>query len=156
MAAGDETEIELTPFYDIAVLSRAVTALLAEAMTGSALEPLEYAVASAVATGRAVTASALADDFAVPLTTVSAWLTRMDGRGLLTRERDPRDRRRQRISLTPTGERALEAARTDFGRAYLVFLDRAPLDAAAMRTTLGGMIEAARSARATLRDVAGW
>lgn len=144
-------EMQLTPFYDVAVLSRAVSALLTDAMADSPLNPLEYAVASAVASGRAVTASRLAEDFAVPLTTVTEWLTRMDERGLLSRERDPQDRRRQRLSLTADGMAGFAAAQAHFARAYLAFLDRAPMDVDRMRSVLTGMIEAARTARTDLR-----
>lgn len=144
-------EMQLTPFYDVAVLSRAVSALLADAMADSPLNPLEYAVASAVASGRAVTASRLAEDFAVPLTTVTEWLTRMDERGLLSRERDPQDRRRQRLSLTVDGMAGFAAAQAHFASAYLAFLDRAPMEVDRMRSVLTGMIEAARTARTDLR-----
>lgn len=142
---------QLTPLFHITVLHRATTALLAEAMRESPWSPGDYAIGCAIEDQAGIGASDLAHQFSVPLTTVTEWLNRLRDRGLIRRERDPSDGRRQQLALTDEGVRTLAEARVHFGRGYTRWMDHLATSPELASEQLTTMASAAQEALAELR-----
>lgn len=132
------------------VLDRAVGALLAEAMRDSPLNAHDYGVASAISDQPGVSASQLAEQFSVPLTTLAEWVGRLATLGVVRRERDPRDGRRHQLWITQEGESVMSAAQDAFGRGYLAFVDHLPLSPCEASAQLEVMTTACRHALESL------
>lgn len=75
-----------------------------------ALTPLQQLVLRVLAVEKSLTASQLAGFVSLSPAALSGVLERLEGRGLLSRRRDPQDRRRQWLHLEPAGQQALEEA----------------------------------------------
>ncbi len=89
--------------FDTWLVSRAVHALIDEAVKASGLDADEFAVYSVLASGDAVTPSDLAQWMAAPPTTVSSYVKRFEKRGHVIRAPNPEDGRSYRLQLTDTG-----------------------------------------------------
>jgi DNA-binding MarR family transcriptional regulator len=76
----------------------------------------EYVALSHLGRGAAGSQLAMAEAIGYDKTRLIALLEGLEGRGLVRREPDPRDRRARVVRLTPAGTRALRAARTDIRR----------------------------------------
>jgi MarR family transcriptional regulator for hemolysin len=70
-----------------------------------------WLVLVALKRGRPETQAQLAGAVGVEAATLTHHLNRMEGAGLLTRARDPENRRVHRVELTPAGEAAFERLR---------------------------------------------
>lgn len=68
-----------------------------------ALRPVEYTMLMLVGGNTQVSPTRLARALAVTLPNIKMWLDRMEGRGLVRRERSERDRRIQHVTLTEAG-----------------------------------------------------
>ncbi len=132
------------------VLDRAVGALLAQAMRDSPLNAHDYGVASAISDQPGISASQLAEQFSVPLTTLAEWVGRLATLGVVRRERDPRDGRRHQLWITQEGQTTMAEAEGAFGRGYLAFLDHLPVSAREATAQLEAMTTACRQALASL------
>lgn len=135
-----------TPLLHVMLLDRAVSALLAEALRDAPLRAHDYGIVSAIQEQPGVSASALAEQFSVPLTTVAEWLSRLTELGILRRERDPADRRRQQLWLTEAGHATMAQTREAFGRGYLSFVDHLPVPPEEASAQLEAMTQACRAA----------
>ncbi|HET9022241.1 MAG TPA: MarR family transcriptional regulator [Ornithinibacter sp.] len=96
----------LNVLLDAWSVDRAIGDLLTRAISPSGLTADEFAVYSLLARQGPLTPSQLAEQMAAPPTTVSSYVTRFEARGHITRERNPRDGRSYRISLTSEGRRS--------------------------------------------------
>ena len=96
--------------FDVWLVSRAVHALIDDAIRPSGLDADEFAIYSVLASGTAMTPSELADWMAAPPTTVSSYVKRFERRGHVRRVPNPEDRRSYRVELTATGREAHYAA----------------------------------------------
>ncbi len=96
--------------FDVWLVSRAVHALIDDAIGPSGLDADEFAIYSVLAGGTAVTPSELADWMAAPPTTVSSYIKRFERRGHVRRVPNPEDRRSYIVELTTTGRAAHHAA----------------------------------------------
>lgn len=96
--------------FDVWLASRAVHALIDDAIGPSGLDADEFAIYSVLASGTAMTPSQLADWMAAPPTTVSSYIKRFEQRGHVKRVPSPEDRRSYRVELTRTGREAHHAA----------------------------------------------
>ena len=103
--------------FDVWLVSRAVHALIDDAIGPSGLDADEFAIYSVLASGTAMTPSELADWMAAPPTTVSSYVKRFERRGHVRRVPNPEDRRSYRLELTATGREAHHAAGALFRRA---------------------------------------
>lgn len=148
--APDEHEFAPTPLLHAMVLDRAVGALLAEAMRASPMNAHDYGVASAILDQPGVSASQLAEQFSVPLTTLAEWVARLTGLGVVRRERDPRDGRRHQLWITQEGQSTMAAAQDAFGRGYLAFLEHLPVSPHEATAQLEVMTTACRHALESL------
>ncbi|MDN5724893.1 MAG: hypothetical protein L0G99_03025 [Propionibacteriales bacterium] len=152
---ADKRRWEPTPFLDAFVLDRAMARLLTRAFADAPINPVDYALYSSIAlfSSRAeenssdaedndVTATQLANDLKVPLTTMTDWIAGPVRRGHVVRRRSDRDGRAWALSLTPAGSEALAGGRTAFGRAYEAFLQHTTVDPDELSTTLTAMAHA--------------
>lgn len=139
-----------TPLWHALVLDRAVAALLSVAMRDSPLNAHDYGVASAIMDDPGITASQLADQFSVPLTTLAEWVGRLISLRVVRRERDPQDRRRHQLWVTQEGQAIMAAAHDAFGRGYLAFLEHLPVPPSEASAHLETMTLACRQALESL------
>lgn len=141
-----------TPLLHSLLLDRAVGALLTEAMRESPLKAHDYGVASAIQDQPGISSSQLAEQFSVPLTTLAEWVGRLASHGVVRRERDPQDGRRQALWITEEGQTTMAKAHDAFGRGYLAFLDHLPLPPEQASAQLEIMTTACRDALDALRE----
>ena len=96
--------------FEVWLVARATTALLDAALAPAGLTADEFALYSALHHAGTLTPSALAQLLAVPPTTVSSYVRRLEQRGDLARATNPADRRSALLRLTPRGEAAYRTA----------------------------------------------
>jgi DNA-binding MarR family transcriptional regulator len=95
-------------------------------------ETYDYGVLAMLAEGSRVTQAHIADALRLDPSRLVALLDSLEDRRLITRQRDPDDRRRHVVSITTKGERELAQLRDIVAEFEDEFL--APLDAEARRT----------------------
>ena len=110
-----------------AVKDRAV-----EALEPTGLTPHHHAVLSLVDEGACAAQGAIADALGYDRSQLVGLLDELEERGLVERRRDPVDRRRHRVQVTPAGKEALVELRALAKRVDRDFL--VPLDAEERRT----------------------
>jgi len=89
------------------------------------LRPVEYSILVLLAANRDVSQNQLAHSLGVAAPNMTAVLHKLEGRGLVERQRSETDRRRQNIVLTSEGKRVLRravAASEDMDKAWLARL----------------------------------
>jgi DNA-binding MarR family transcriptional regulator len=92
--------------FDVWLVSRAVHALVDDAIRPAGLDADEYAIYSVLASGDPMTPTELARWMAAPPTTVSSFIKRFEKRGHLIRVTNPEDGRSHRVQLTAEGQQA--------------------------------------------------
>jgi DNA-binding MarR family transcriptional regulator len=105
-------------------------------------ELYDYSVLALLAEGDRKTQSTIADTLAVDPSRIVSLLDSLERRDLVARQRDPRDRRRHVVSITPTGKRRLVQLRSLVGGLEDEFF--APLDDAKRKTLHDLLVELAR------------
>ncbi len=120
-------------------------------MLDAELRPDEYAAYSVVFEVQPITLTEMADQLAMPLTTVAEYVQAMAERGHLRKRPDPDDQRARLLTLTPAGIRAHRQASRSFERAHRALLrELAPLDEDAARDVLQQLAGSADRARRSL------
>ena len=99
----------------------------AEAFEPTGLAPYHYAVLALLEEEPRETQAMIADALGYDRSHLVGLLDELESRGLIERKRDPDDRRRHLVSLTPEGKRTLEELRAIAKRIEDEFF--APLDA---------------------------
>ncbi|GAB3029025.1 MarR family winged helix-turn-helix transcriptional regulator [Parafrigoribacterium mesophilum] len=98
---------EVTLLYLIKQLELAVRSHLDEAVRDAGLTALQYTALTVLERHPELTSAQLARNSFVRAQTMAQMITVLDGRGLITRERDPNSHRQYLLSLTPEGHRVL-------------------------------------------------
>ena len=129
--------------FDVWLVSRAVHALIDEAIRPSGLLADEFAIYSVLVSDAAMTPSELAEWMAAPPTTVSSHIKRFERRGHVRRGPHPDDRRSYRLELTAAGREAHQTA----GALFRPALDR-------VDELLGERAEETRQSLLQLRRIA--
>ena len=106
--------------FDVWLVSRATSGLLDAALASSGLTADEFGIYSVLTSADTLTPTELARWMSAPPTTISSYVKRLEGRGHLSRDRNPGDGRSYLLRLTPAGRRAHQAA----GAAFLPVLQR--------------------------------
>jgi DNA-binding MarR family transcriptional regulator len=105
--------------FDVWLVSRATFAVLDAALAPSGLTADEFAIYSVLTTTDSMTPSELARWMSAPLTSMSSYIKRFEGRGHIARVANPDDGRSYRLQLTRAGRAAHRAA----GKLFLPVLD---------------------------------
>lgn len=142
----------LSPLYYLHLAGRQVQQLLAEAMTGSPLDPAEFALYSLIFESGQATATQLAHEAGVPLTTMLDSLRGLQQRGHLQRRPDPRDRRATLVALTMDGLAVHRAAGRHFEQADAVLRRHLQVDPTDLAESLAALANAAGAAAKTMAD----
>src|SRR5215475_5060807 len=109
LSAREIDEHAVDVLFMVWLTARATADLLDAVLEPAGLTGDEYAIYSVLAAGPSITPTELARWMAAPLTTVSSYVKRLQGRGHVTREPNPQDRRSYQIHLTTAGRRAHRA-----------------------------------------------
>jgi DNA-binding MarR family transcriptional regulator len=133
--------------FDIWLVSRATEALLDEALASAGLTADEFALHSALHHAAPVTPSRLAELLALPPTTVSTHVRRLERRGALERLPNPDDGRSAFLRLTPAGEATYQRARTLFLPVHARIATSLGAAAADVQASLATLDRAVRQAR---------
>jgi DNA-binding MarR family transcriptional regulator len=99
-----------TLLFDVWVVANSTRALLDRALRPSGLSAEEFALYSAIRRDGGITPTDLASLLALPPTTVSSVVARLERRGHVRRDRHPGDGRSYRLRLTAAGQAAHAAA----------------------------------------------
>ena len=130
--AGPSRELlSSTPFL-LKRLAWAVKERAYEALESTGLNPQHHAVLSLLEEGARETQATIADALGYDRGHLVGVLDELEKKGYVERRRDPGDRRRHLVSLTPTGREALAEMRAIAKGVEREFL--APLDANERRT----------------------
>ena len=84
---------------------------------------VEFTLLHLIKENKSVTPTRLARALAISLPAITAWITKLEQRGLIERERSSTDRRSQQVAVTPAGESLVADALQD-----LLEEERATLD----------------------------
>jgi DNA-binding MarR family transcriptional regulator len=111
LARLEEGELGGVIGYQVAQAAVATVATFLRAGGETAqLRPVEFTILVLVKNNPGVTASRLARALAVSAPNITAWLNRLQKRGFVHRELDSRDKRHQRLRVTPAGGAAADTA----------------------------------------------
>lgn len=129
---GPSRELLLSTVFLLKRMGLTIKSRSHEAFEETRLTPQHYAVLSLLDEGAREAQGTIADALGYDRSQLVGLLDDLERDGLLERKRDPGDRRRHLVSLTPAGEEALSSMRAIMRRVEKEFL--APLDADERRT----------------------
>ena len=135
VAAGPSRELLLSTPFLLKRLGWAVKEQAHRAFEATGLTPQHHAVLSLLDEGARETQATIADSLGYDRSQLVGLLDELETKGFVDRRRDPGDRRRHLVSLTPKGRDALGELRAIAKRVEKDFL--APLDAEERRTLHG-------------------
>jgi MarR family transcriptional regulator, lower aerobic nicotinate degradation pathway regulator len=129
---GPSRELLLSTPFLLKRLGTAIKDRSIEAFEASKLNGQHYAVLSVLDESARETQATIADALGYDRSHLVGLLDELEGKSLVERRRDPDDRRRHLVSLTPAGKKSLGRLRAIAKQLEEEFL--APLDAAERRT----------------------
>ena len=132
---GPSRELLHSTTYLLKRLGFAVKERSYEAFDAIGAGPQQHAVLSLLEEGARETQGTIADALGYDRSQLVGLLDELEERGFVERRRDPDDRRRHLVNLTPDGKRALAEMRTASKRVEKEFLE--PLDADERRQLQG-------------------
>ena len=94
---------DVSLLFDLFVVSQRVRRVLADGMAGSGMRPDEYAVYSLLFMEGPITATEMAQQLGLPLSTLLDYLKAIDAAGHLERDRHPDDGRAVQVALNSKG-----------------------------------------------------
>jgi DNA-binding MarR family transcriptional regulator len=125
-------ELLASPTFLLKQLGWAMKEQKLAAFEASGLNPLHFAVLALLDEGARETQATIADALGYDRSYLVGLLDELEERALIERRRDPDDRRRHLVKLTPAGKETLTKLRAVLRRFEKQFL--APLDAAERET----------------------
>ncbi len=131
-SAGPPQELLLSSAFLLKRLGWMIKERSYDALQATGLTPQHHAVLSLLDEGTRETQGDIADALGYDRSHLVGLLDELEEQGFVERRRDPGDRRRQLVSLTPTGKDALGRLRAIAKRVEKEFL--APLDTDERRT----------------------
>jgi DNA-binding MarR family transcriptional regulator len=132
--------------FDLFVAAQRVRRVLAEGMAKSGLRPDEYAVYSLLFEHGPLTATDMADQLGMPLTTVLDYLKAMTAAGHLDRTPDPSDGRALQLRLSRGGVAAQKRAHDHWNVVRVRLESELPIPIGQVRRALQALDEAAINA----------
>jgi DNA-binding MarR family transcriptional regulator len=132
LSTGVSKELRSSTAFLLKRLGFAVKERAQDAFEPTGLTPYHHAVLSLLDEGMCAAQWMIADRLAYDRSQLVGLLDDLEERGLVQRKRDPSDRRRHLVSLTPAGKEALVELRAITKGVEKEFL--APLDAEERRT----------------------
>jgi DNA-binding MarR family transcriptional regulator len=135
-------ELVANPAFLLARLGFSFKARAVEAVEGAGSSLYDYSVLAVLAEESRETQATLADALGLDRSQLVGILDRLEERGLVERRRDPNDRRRHLVSLTPDGRKELGRLRAIVGRVREELL--APLTADEQETLHSLLFQLAR------------
>jgi len=140
--------------FDLFVAAQRVRRVLAEGMAKSGLRPDEYAVYSLLFEHGPLTATDMADQLGMPLTTVLDYLKAMTAAGHLDRTPDPSDGRALQLRLSRGGVAAQKRAHDHWNVVRVRLEGGLPIPIGQVRRALQALDEAAIKASGELLSAA--
>jgi MarR family transcriptional regulator, lower aerobic nicotinate degradation pathway regulator len=137
-SAGAPKELLASSTFLIKRLGFAAKERSFEAFEGTGLQPFHFAVLALLEEDPRETQAAIADALGYDRSHVVRLLDELEERELVMRKRDPDDRRRHVVKMTPAGRKTLDRLRTLVNEQEEAFL--APLNAA-QRATLHELLQ---------------
>ena len=114
----DEGELHDLLGYQLAQAAIMTSAsFLREVGKPLALGQVELTILHLINKNTLVTASKLARALAISMPAITAWISRLEKRGLLSRQQNPKDRRSQHFCVTPDGHALVSSAITSLLKA---------------------------------------
>ena len=141
LGAGPSKELLLSTIFLLKRLGYAVKDQAVAAFESTGLSPQHHGVLSLLDEGVPETQGTIADALGYDRSHLVGLLDELEERGLVERRRDPGDRRRHLVRLTPAGKDALVQLRTVMKQLETDFL--APLDHDEQRTLHALLLELA-------------
>jgi DNA-binding MarR family transcriptional regulator len=105
-------ELVASSGFLLARLGLAFKATALERIAREGFDAYDYSVLAVLAEGARETQSTIAGTLALDPSRLVALLDSLEERGLIGRQRDPHDRRRHAVSMTPAGKRQLRRLRS--------------------------------------------
>ncbi|HST24512.1 MAG TPA: MarR family transcriptional regulator [Gaiellaceae bacterium] len=135
-------ELIASPAFWLARLGFAIKARSVAEFGLQGLTPYHFSVLALLDEGARETQATIADALRLDRSQLVGLLGGLEERGLIERRRDPHDRRRQAVSLTPAGKKQLVRLRAIVSRIEDDFLS--PLDPADRQALHGLLLRLAR------------
>jgi DNA-binding MarR family transcriptional regulator len=140
-APGPPKDLLSSPSFLLKRLGFLLKDRAVEAFRPTGLSPYHHAVLALLGEDPRETQATIAEALGYDQSHLVGLLDDLENRGLIERRRDPTDRRRHLVSLTPDGKRALKRLREVVAGMEDEFF--APLDAAQRETLKGLLLELA-------------
>ncbi|HZQ82037.1 MAG TPA: MarR family winged helix-turn-helix transcriptional regulator [Gaiellaceae bacterium] len=125
-------EVAARPMFLLARLGFGIKSRLLDEAETAGFAMYDFSLLALVAEGRGEAQARIAEMLSVDPSRVVALLDSLEERGFVTRRRDPQDRRRHVVTITPAGTKELQRLRGIVKKLEAEFF--APLDADQLRT----------------------